>query len=115
MRRLRGRAVPLASAAMDDGRARAIEALLVETEAAHAVFERDELGGVVNGRREGPWTAWYANYAVDHGLGEALGREVAASEVAAFMTTAWDEVTASGSKPDAPWSTWMARRLASDL
>ena len=96
---------------MDQDRAGAIESLLVETEAAHAVYERDDLAGVY----DDAWPAWYAGYAVDHGLGKILGRELASSDVAAFMTRAWDEVQASGSKPEEPWSTWMARRMATDL
>jgi hypothetical protein len=86
----------------------AIEALLAETEAAHAVYEREELSGVY----DEAWPAWYAEYAVDHGLGEILGRDVTAPDLAAFMTGAWEERKAAGSEPDEPWSTWMARRLA---
>jgi len=96
---------------MNEKRAVAIETLLVETEAAHAVYERDELAGAYDEE----WPAWYAGYAVDHGLGDILGRELAADDLTAHLTRSWEEVEASGSKPDEPWSTWMARRLANDL
>ena len=96
---------------MNEDRAAAIEALLLETEAAHAVYEKGELNGVYDAE----WPAWYAGWAVDHGLGEVLGRTVSAEELADFMTRTWDEVRASGSKPAEPWSTWMAHRIATEL
>ena len=95
----------------DDDRATAIEGLLRETEAAHAVYETAELNGVY----DEAWPAWYAGWAVEHGLGAILGRAVVAEELADFLIRTWDEVRASGSKPAEPWSTWMARRIASDL
>ena len=96
---------------MNDDRAADIQALLLETEAAHAVYEKNELEGVYDEE----WPAWYAGWAVDNGLGEVLGRTVSAEELAEFMTRTWDEVLASGSKPAEPWSTWMARRIATEL
>lgn len=95
---------------MNEDRARFVEDLLRATEAAHAVYERDELAGVY----DQAWPAWYAAYAVDHGLGRILGRDVAAEELATFLTSAWDAATQSDSKPAEPWSTWMARRIATE-
>ena len=95
---------------MNDDRVAAVEALLKDAEAAHAVYERDDLGGVY----DEAWAAWYAQYAVEHGLGAVLGRAVSADEVGEFFTRTWDEVRQSGSKPAEPWSAWMARRIVAE-
>ena len=96
---------------MNDDRARAVEQLLVETEAAHAVYEKSELSGVYDEQ----WPAWYAHYAVDHGLGETLGEPVEAGDVAAYFSRAWDEYRALDPKPAEGWSTWTSKRIATEL
>jgi len=95
----------------NDDRVAAIEAVLREAEAAHAVYERDELGGVY----DETWPAWYAGFAVDHGLGDALGRPVDAVTLGEYFERTWQEVQQSGQKPAERWSAWMARRIATEL
>ena len=56
----------------------ALEALLAEAEAAHGVYETTELNGVY----DQDWPRWYAAYAVDHGIGALLGRDVSVDELA---------------------------------
>ena len=94
---------------MSADRTAAVEAILAATEAAHGAYETAELHGVY----DQAWAAWYAAYAVDHGIGEALGRPIAAGELSTLLTAAWAERSASGSGGDAsePWASWMARRL----
>lgn len=92
-------------------RAAAIEALLVETGDAHEVYENAELGGVY----DQAWPAWYARYAIEHGLPAILGRTIDADTLADYLVRTWDEATASGEKPAEPWATWMARRIAAEL
>ena len=96
---------------MNEDRAASIERLLIGAEAAHAEYEATKLNGVYDQE----WPAWYARHAVDHGLGEILGRPVDAEELGAFFTRTWDEVRQADSKPVEPWSTWMARRIAAEL
>lgn len=94
-----------------DERISATEALLLRAGDAHHVFERDQLNGVY----DDDWPAWYARWAVEHGLGPILGRPVDADEVAAFFTRTWSESEASEPKPTEPWATWMARRIVAEL
>ncbi len=75
---------------MGTDQAQNIEALLVEAERAHAEYEAAELGGTYDQR----WPQWYAAYAVEHGIGDVIGKEVGA---------------------DASWSAFAAARLAEML
>ena len=93
---------------MTTDRIDALDALLVETEAAHGVYETTKLNGVY----DQDWPRWYAEYAVDHGIAALLGREVSADEVARAMATSFDEFKQIDPRPTDPWSTWIARRLA---
>ena len=47
---------------------KAVAALLRQTEMAHGAYETDVLGGSY----DDAWPAWYAEYLLDHGLGEHL-------------------------------------------
>ena len=86
----------------------ALESLLEAAAAAHGVYEAAELNGVY----DEAWPRWYAAYAVDHGLGELVGRPVTADEVADFFASSWDEIKATEPKPTEPWPVLMARRIA---
>ena len=86
----------------------ALEALLAEAEAAHGVYETTELNGVY----DEDWPAWYAAYAVDHGIDAILGREVSADELAQSLTASWDEFQQADPRPTDPWMTYIARWLA---
>jgi hypothetical protein len=96
---------------MATDRTAAIEALLRETEAAHGAYEASELNGIYDQQ----WPAWYAGYAVDHGLAKLIGRDIGADELAAFFANSWAEMERAGSKPTDPWPVHMARRIAADL
>jgi hypothetical protein len=96
---------------MTDDRIRSLEALLKAAGEAHGVFEREELGGVY----DEDWPAWYARWAVDHGFGAILGREVAPDDLAAYFTRTWDEIRHADPKPAEPWATIMARRIVAEL
>jgi hypothetical protein len=89
----------------------AIAALLGEAEAAHGVYETTQLDGVYDAR----WPAWYAAYAVDHGLAGILGHAVTAEDLAAFLTRSWQEFEAADPKPAEPWATATARRIATEF
>ena len=93
---------------MSGDRVGALEALLGEAESAHATYESTELGGVYDTE----WPRWYAEYAVSHGIGALLGRDVKDGEVAEALTMAWTEYEASQPAPDEPWTPFIARRLA---
>jgi hypothetical protein len=88
----------------------ALEALLSEAASAHAVFERTELNGVY----DQDWPRWYASYAVDHGIGELLGRPITADELAGVFTSSWEDIQKADPRPAEPWATLMARRLAEE-
>ena len=93
---------------MTDDRVGALEALLAEAESAHGVYENGEL----NGAYDVDWPRWYAQYAVDHGIGAVLGREITVDDLTSVFTTGWAEVQAMEPKPAEPWRTYTARRIA---
>jgi hypothetical protein len=93
---------------MENERIAAVEAILARTESAHGDYETAELHGVY----DQAWAAWYAAYAVDHGIGDALGRTLTAEELAAFFTSSWAERTTSDPDSSATWAAWTATRLA---
>jgi len=96
---------------MTTERIAALEALLTETEKAHGAYETTELNGVYDQE----WPRWYAVYAVEHGLGEIIGRPVSADELADFLTTSWSALQQADPKPSEPWTTSLARRMAEEL
>ena len=96
---------------MTTERIAALEALLIETEKAHGAYETTELNGVYDQE----WPRWYAAYAVDHGLGETIGRPVSPDELAEFLTTSWSALQQADPKPSEPWTTSLARRMAEEL
>jgi hypothetical protein len=89
----------------------ALERLLAETEGEHGVYETNELGGVYDQE----WPRWYATYAVDHGFGAVVGRDIAPDELAELLTRGWSELGALDPRPDEPWAAWMARWLLEEL
>ena len=95
---------------MDTDRTAAVEAILAQTEAAHGDYEASELHGVY----DDAWATWYALYAVDHGIGEALGRPVSAAGLAALFTSSWAARAATEPGSSEAWGPWMARRLVAD-
>jgi hypothetical protein len=89
----------------------ALEALLAETEAAHGVYESTDLNGVY----DQDWPRWYAGYAVEHGIGSIVGRDVDADELAQSLAASWDELQGAERRPMEPWGAYTARRLAEEL
>jgi hypothetical protein len=92
-------------------RIEALTSLLSETGQAHGRFEQTELNGVYDQQ----WPTWYAAYAVDHGIGELIGRAVTADELAAFMATTNAEFERIEPKASEPWAFYTARRIAAEL
>lgn len=96
---------------MGTDRIEAIETLLTEAEEAHGVYETTELNGVY----DQDWPRWYAAYAVEHGIGALVGREVTADQMATFLATGYAEFQRIEPKPAEAWAAWVARRIAADL
>ncbi|MFN8456324.1 MAG: hypothetical protein U0401_16925 [Anaerolineae bacterium] len=59
-----------------------IAQLLSQAGSAHHVFEQTVLKGVYDQE----WPHWYAEYVVEHGLGQLLEREVTVEQVSRFFT-----------------------------
>jgi hypothetical protein len=89
----------------------AIIALLTETEAAHGAFEATELKGVY----DQDWPRWYAEYAVNHGIGQRLGRDLSADRLAAFLASSYAEFERASPRPVEPWEAYTARRIVEEL
>jgi hypothetical protein len=92
-------------------RIQAINDLLVQTQEAHAAFESTELNGVYDTE----WPSWYATYAVDHGFGALVGRDVTVDELAGLLTSGQAAFEATVPRPSESWAAFTARRLAEAL
>ena len=90
----------------DRQRIDALEALLAEAETAHGAYESIELNGVYDEE----WPQWYAAYAVEHGIGALVDREIDPSELAETLAARWREFQAT--ERAEPWARYIARRLA---
>lgn len=96
---------------MASDRIEAINALLVEAEQAHGVYERTEL----NGAYDQEWPRWYAAYAVEHGMGALVDHDVTTEQLAAFLTSSYADLEQADPKPAEPWAAYTARRIATEL
>jgi hypothetical protein len=89
----------------------AIRALLADTEQAHGAYETAELAGVY----DQDWPGWYAAYAVEHGLGELVGHEVPADQLARYFSDSFERFKGEDPKPAESWADWTARHISSEL
>jgi hypothetical protein len=96
---------------MTSDRRKALEALLSKTEAAHGAYQ----SSVLNGVYDEDWARWYAQYAVDNGIGALAGAPVAPEELAGFFTASWEEAQRGASTADEPWATQTARRIEEEM
>jgi hypothetical protein len=96
---------------MDAERVGAIEALLGEAEAAHAVYETTELGGVY----DQAWPQWYAAYLVEHDIEDLVGHEVSAVGLASFLASSYAAFEREDPKPIESWARYIAGRIATEL
>ena len=94
-----------------DDRIEAIRVRLTQTGEAHHRYEKSELNGVYDQQ----WPAWYAAYAVDHGIGESIGHPVTADELAAYFASTNVEFEAIQPSSTEPWAAYTARRMATEL
>ena len=92
-------------------RIEALISLLGETGRAHGEYEESELQGVYDQQ----WPEWYARYAVDHGIGELVGRALTADELAMYLASTNAEFERIEPKPSEPWAAYTARRIAAEL
>ena len=88
----------------------AIAKLLEETEAAHGVYETAELNGVYDQN----WAQWYAGYAVEHGLGDLLGRPLDVDSLAMTLADGFGAFERTDPRPAQGWAAFLAERLAAD-
>jgi hypothetical protein len=96
---------------MTSDRIRGLEDLLARTESAHGAYEATELNGIYDQE----WPRWYAQYAVDNGIGNLLGRTVSVDELARFLMRSWEELQRSDAEPTESWTTHIARKIGNEL
>ncbi|HEX5825017.1 MAG TPA: hypothetical protein VFY18_11220 [Candidatus Limnocylindrales bacterium] len=96
---------------MDTERIEAVSALLTQAEVAHGTYETTELNGIY----DQDWPRWYATYAVEHGIGKLLGRDVTTDQLAQFLSGSFGDFQRADPKPDEPWPAYTARRLAAEV
>ena len=92
---------------MESTSEQAVAVLLRETETAHGAYETNVLGGVF----DEAWAAWYADYLLDHGLGDLLPG--AASLDAGSLTAMLARLAADYERGDqtSPWPDVYARGI----
>lgn len=88
----------------------AIEALLAEAEQAHGTYEATVLQGVY----DQDWPRWYAGYAVEHGVAEITGHLIPVDQLAALLTTSWDDYQREHPDRAVSWASYTARRIAAE-
>ena len=86
-----------------------VAGLLDETASAHHTFEQEELGG----ERDEEWARWYAERALERGLGDVLGSTPSADDLAQVLSDATADHESEGS--DQPWSRYAATRVVERL
>lgn len=96
---------------MTADRVDAITRLLVRAEGAHGDYERDELGGIYDEE----WPRWYADYAIDHGIGDLLGHPLSPDALAAFLASSYGEFEEARADPGEEWAAYTARRIVAEL
>jgi hypothetical protein len=80
--------------------------LLVATQWAHHQHQERDLGG----RYSYEWPAWYADYLLDHGLPELLGRPLEKESLARFLAEVDKKHQAEN--PGQDWPVFYALRMA---
>jgi hypothetical protein len=89
----------------------ALLALLAQTEAAHGAYEATTLAGVY----DEAWPRWYAEYAVEHGIGGLVGIDLTADRLSAFFERIWADYQRTDPKPTDTWAVYTANRIIADL
>ena len=96
---------------MAANRNQAINDLLVQAEDAHSAFEATELNGVYDTE----WAPWYAAWAVEHGIGALVERDISADELARFLASSNADFERTVPRHTEPWAAYTARRIADEL
>ena len=96
---------------MASDRTAAVHALLVETAEAHGQFEATALKGVY----DKDWPRWYAEYAVEHGIGTLVGHAITVDQLAEFLARSNVELEQTEPELREPWAAYAARRITADL
>jgi hypothetical protein len=94
-----------------DDRIAAVTALLHEAEAAHGTYETTELNGVYDQE----WPRWYAAFAVEHGIGEVVGRAITSGPLAQFLADSYGDFQRAEPQPGEGWAAYAARRITAEL
>ena len=78
--------------------------LLTEAGEAHHHYETEVLK-----QPDADWASWYAEYLVDHRIGQALGRDVSTERLAQLLTKYANAYQAE--QPAQSWQEYYASRL----
>ena len=90
---------------MEEERIRRVQDLLSQASEAHHVYEQK----VLDGRPNGEWSEWYAEYLIGHGLDNILGDELAAEMLARFFLGA--EMERRSRSSGFSWAQFAAREM----
>ena len=90
---------------MNQNKVTKIAHLLSQAGGAHHTFEQTVLKGVY----DEAWPMWYADYVVERGLAELLGRAVTAEQVSRFFTESYAVYQAENIKQG--WTDYTAEQM----
>ncbi len=93
---------------MTADRTDAIRALLLEAEEAHGNYEMTALEGVYDEE----WPRWYAEYLVEHGLGDLTGAPISVEGVTDQLVDGYAEFENGEAKAGESWADHIARTIA---
>ncbi len=79
--------------------------LLSQAGSAHHVFEQTILKGVYDQE----WPAWYAQYVIEHGLNDLLGRPVTVEQLGRFLAENYELYKRENSKLS--WADYTAQQI----
>lgn len=82
-----------------------VRKLLNQTGSAHGRYEETVLNGVYDQN----WPEWYAGYAVNHGLGSLMGREITAEEFSRFLAASYEDYKQANL--GLSWDEYTARKM----
>jgi hypothetical protein len=69
----------------------------------------------LNGVYDQAWPSWYADYAVERGIGDVLGQAVTTDPLAEFLATSFTDFKENEPSRSEGWAGYTARRLTTEL
>lgn len=82
-----------------------VEVLLIQAGNAHHVYEQT----VLKGAYDQEWANWYADYVIQHGLGDLLNQSVTTEQVSQFFSESYRMYEQKNT--DQNWASYTAEKM----